>query len=95
MKELRIEVVVTLIQESQKCLSDLRRSADPVTSESLEKVHTFLTDLEREVVSALPKKRSIRPNGFILALGFLLVLDRLLRELVPEVIKVVLQLLVE
>jgi hypothetical protein len=95
MKELKIKVVFTLIQESHKHLSDLRSSVGPVTSESLDKVQAFLTDLEKEVASVLPKKRLMRLSGLILALGFLLTLDRLLPELVSEAIKVVMQHLIK
>ncbi|HKZ43278.1 MAG TPA: hypothetical protein VJ044_20135 [Candidatus Hodarchaeales archaeon] len=94
MKEFKIEVVVRVLQESKKHLSDLRSSVGPVTSESLDKVEAFLTDLEKEVVSA-PKESLIRRHDLIFALGLLMALDRLLRELVPEAIKVVEHLLVK
>ena|SRR3990172_379708 len=94
MKGLKIKVVFSLIQESQKQLSDLRSSVGPVTSESLDKVQTFLLDLEREVAPEMPKKRTVRLQGFIVSLGFLLVLDRLLPELVPEAIKAIMQLII-
>ena len=93
MKELKIRVVFSLIQESRKHLSDLRSSAGPVTSESLDKVQAFLLDLEREVAPVVPKKRTVRLQGLIVTLGFLLVLDRLLPELVPEAIKAIMQLI--
>lgn len=94
MKELRIEVAVKLIKDSKKQLSDLRSSVDPVTSESLDKAEVFLRDLEKEVASALPTRESlIRKRDLVIAFGLLMALDRLLRELMPEAIKVMQHLL--
>lgn len=90
MRELRIKVVFKLLRESKKHLADVRNSAGPVTSESLDKVQTFLTDLEKEVASDVPKESKLRRTSRLaVTLGLLVALDRLLQELVPEAIKVV------
>lgn len=94
MKERRLKVVFELIQESKQHLSDVRSSAGPATSESLDKVQTFLADLEKEVASDLPKENWIRRSARLtVTLGLLMALDKLLNELVPEAIKVVAQFL--
>ena len=49
MKELRIKAVFSLIKESRQCVSDLRSSVGPVTSESLEKVESFLMGLKKKL----------------------------------------------
>jgi len=95
MKEHRIKIAFEFIHESKKHLADLRNSAGPVTSKSLDKVQTFLTDLEKEVVSALPKEHWIKSCKLILALGLFLALDKLLLELVPKAMKVIQQLLLK
>lgn len=95
MKELEIKFVFRLLQESKRQLSDLRNSGGPVTSGSLDKVEPFLMNLEEEIVSGLPKKRLTRKVLLVIALGLLLALGSLLREIVPEAVTVVVHLLLK
>lgn len=94
MGERRLKVVFELIHESKQHLSDVRSSVGPATSESLNKVDTFITDLEKEIASDVPKESRIR-NMIYLAviLGLLLAFGRLLQELQPEVVAVIGQIL--
>jgi hypothetical protein len=89
MKELRFKIVLRLLNDSKKKLSDVRSSAGPVTSESLDKLQSFLKDYENEIASASPQKSVIKRFKIFIALGLLMAFDRLLQELVPEAIKVI------
>ena len=91
MKEQRIKVVVKLLVESKKNLSELRSSAGPVTSESLEKLQHFLKDFEKEVVH-VSQDKSLMGKVILISLGLLMAIDRLLAELVPQAINVINQL---
>ncbi len=94
MKERRLKIVFELIQESKQHLSDVRSSVGPATSESLNKVDTFLTDLEKEIASDVPKESWIRSViRLAVTLGLLLAFGRLLQELQPEAVAVIGQIL--
>lgn len=91
MKEQKIKVVVKLLFESKKNLSELRSSAGPVASESLEKLQHFLKDFEKEVVH-VSQDKSLMKKVILISLGLLMAIDRLLTELVPQAINVINQL---
>jgi hypothetical protein len=94
MRERRFKIAIELIHETKNLLSDVRDSAGPATSESLKKVETFLTDLEKEIAPDTPKESWLsRTAKLTVALGLLVALDKLLLELGPEAIKVIGQFL--
>ena len=93
--ERKMRVVLEVTHETKQHLPDARNSAGPATSESLDKVQTFLTGLEKEVASDLPKENWIRRSvRLTVTLALLLALNKLLNALVPEaIIKVIVQFL--
>ena len=95
MKEQKIEVVLKLLFESKKHLTDLRSSAGPVTFESLNKVQCFLKDFEKEVTDVSQEKSLMKRVVFLISLGLLLALDKPLLELVPQAINVINQFLLK
>ncbi|HDL02045.1 MAG TPA: hypothetical protein ENH23_07415 [candidate division Zixibacteria bacterium] len=95
MKELKISIVLKLLTDSRKHLSDLRSSVGPVTLESLDKLENYLKDFDEEVETVSQKKRIIRRAVVVLSLGLLLALDRLLSELVPQAVTLISQIFIK
>jgi len=55
-RELKISVVVRLVRESKKELTQIKNSVSPVTMASLEKIGDVLEEIGRE--TELPKEKS-------------------------------------
>lgn len=93
MEERRIKVVVEIITDSKKQISDIRGSVGPATSESLKKAENFLADLEKEIASDVPNESWAKTFRLAITLGMLLAFGRLLQELAPGAVTVIGQIL--
>lgn len=84
-KELRISIILKVILKSKKNLSEIKSSVGPVSStrKTLEKLESFLEEIEQEV-ERLPRKRIS-----FTSLALLAPVVRLLQELWVKAIEVI------
>lgn len=92
-KEQRIKIVFEVIKESRQQISDIGNSVGPSASESLKKAERFLTVLEKENVSDVPRENWTRTFILAVTLSMLLAFGKLLQELGPEAVAVIGQIL--